>query len=323
MKNNLWYDVFVESLREKFPKKSTLIVELMNLLSLEREAVYRRLRKDVLFSFHEIATIAYAWNMSLDDIVHCAPGGDPAFKLKMLRCVEPTAKDLQIMQGFINTMALLADDPKAEYIEVCNVLPLVLLIKFPDIIKFYTLAWKYRYRGENNVDSLSQTKLSAKMMDLEEEHFRRLTNIPNTYFIWDAHIIHYLISDINYYASIYRITPEETKLLKKELHGFVNYMEDLSQKGSFPETNNKIHLYILNTNVDTGYACYYSQKLKASKIRTFIMNTTVSQDERLFNDQWNWLHLKKRASVQISGTDEKRRIDFFRQQRELVDTLPE
>jgi hypothetical protein len=34
-----------------------------------------------------------------------------------------------------------------------------------------------------------------------------------------------------------------------------------------------------------------------------------------------WMQLRKRTSVQLSGMDEKWRIDFFKKQRQIVDML--
>ncbi|MDR0863784.1 MAG: hypothetical protein LBO74_02475 [Candidatus Symbiothrix sp.] len=321
MRNNFWYDMFLETLNEKFPKKSQLTEALMDLLSLEREAIYRRLRKDVLFTVYEVATIARAWNISLDSLLNTSEE-NPAFQLELLRSVNPTDNDFRVMNNFVDSLLSLKQDPNAEYIEACNILPMVLLSGFPQLIKFYTFAWMYRYGGENSSCSFTQTVPSEKVMEWERIHYKNLVNIPHVQFIWDAKIFQYLINEIKYYASIYLITPEEEDLIKQDILAFLDYMEEVSRKGHFPETNNKVNLYISKTNIDTGYACYCSDKIKASKIRTFIMNVTVSRDSRLFNDQRKWLHLKKRAAIQISGADEKQRIDFFRQQRQLVDSLP-
>jgi hypothetical protein len=322
MDKDTWYDGFLETIEEQFPKKSQLTDALMNLLSLEREAVYRRLRKEVMFTVFEVATIAREWNISLDTAISSIPeGGDPAFRLKLLKCVNPTKRDLKMMKNFVESFSTLKDDPKAEYIEVCNMLPRALFSAFPQLAKYYTFTWMYRYGGDKISTSFSQLDISPKMRAFEIAHFEALIQVANVHFIWDAQMIHYLINELKYYISIYLITPEEIALIKRDIHAFLDYMEDVTIVGHFPNKNNKVYLYISRTNIDTGYACYCSDKIKASKIRTFVMNVTVSNDVRLFNDLRKWLHLKKRAAVQISATDEKQRIEFFKKQRELVDTI--
>jgi hypothetical protein len=58
MKNEIWYDHFMNVLSERYPKESELAQILMDLLNIEREATYRRLCKDVIFPMHEIVKIA-------------------------------------------------------------------------------------------------------------------------------------------------------------------------------------------------------------------------------------------------------------------------
>lgn len=320
MNKDIWYDSFMETLSKKFPKKSQLTKVLMDLLLLEREAVYRRLRKDVLFTVYEVVTIVRAWNISFDNIIN-APEENSAFQLKMLRSVNLTDKDFKIMESFVESLASLKGDLNTEYIEACNIVPLILCSEFPHIIKFYAFAWMHRYGGEKTACPFSQIVSSERMMELERIHFRGLINIANIHFIWDAQMIHYLINEISYYVSIYLITPGEANWIKQDILAFLDYMENVLIQGHFPGTNNKVHLYISRINIDTAYACYYSETLKVSKIRTFIMNVTVSKDHRLFNEQINWLRMSKRTAIQISGADEKQRIDFFRQQRKLVNSI--
>ena len=57
MSKDLIYEKFISAIREKMPHKATLTNALVDLLCIEREAVYRRMRGDVAFSFAEIAAI--------------------------------------------------------------------------------------------------------------------------------------------------------------------------------------------------------------------------------------------------------------------------
>jgi hypothetical protein len=52
MTHEVWYDNFMRALSEKYPKKAELAQTLSDLLFLEREAVYRRLRQDVTKKYY-------------------------------------------------------------------------------------------------------------------------------------------------------------------------------------------------------------------------------------------------------------------------------
>lgn len=69
MKKDLLYDTILNAIREKIPNRIILANTLAELLNIEKEAVYRRLRGEVAFSFVEIAAISSSLGISLDNIV--------------------------------------------------------------------------------------------------------------------------------------------------------------------------------------------------------------------------------------------------------------
>jgi hypothetical protein len=321
MQTDLWYDAFLEALCEKFPKKSDLTKALMHLLSIEQEAVYRRLRKDVLFSIYEVTKIAYAWDISVDDLIHKTSESTHSLKLKLLNFFNPSEIDLQEMENFVLSLEQLKGVPESEYMEVSNILPGSLFSGFPNLARFYLFKWRYRYGQEEESHPFSEVVQSDRLRNLELAHFDAIQQISDVYYIWDNKIIEYLINDIKYFVSIYLIIPEDVQVLKKEIHEFLDFMEDVSNRGNFPGTAGRVHLYISQTNIDTGYSYFSSETQKVSLIRTFIMNVASTTDEKVFDNLKAWINRKKKSSVKISSVDEKRRIDFFRKQRALVDGL--
>jgi hypothetical protein len=321
MKNDLWYDFFLKRLYEKYPKRSQLTEALVDLLSIEREAVYRRLRKDVLFSIYEVVKIAGAWNISLDNVINISTDGNFPLQMKGLQYVNPSKEDYETMESFVEVLNGASEVPESEYMEICNTIPSSLFSGFSQLAKFYTFEWAYNYGSKKNNYSFNQIASDERMRELEIAHHSAIKNIANVHYIWDKRIIEHLVDDIKYYASIYKVTPEEVHLLKDDIHAFLDYMEDITTKGYFPETNNSINLYISQTNVDTGYGYYSSNIRNLSMIRTFIMNVASSEEEKMFENLKSWIYRKKRSSVQISGVDEKRRIDFFMEQRRIANTL--
>jgi hypothetical protein len=321
MKNDMWYDLFLKTLYGRHPKRAQLTEALVDLLSLEREAVYRRLRKDVIFSIYEVVKIAGAWNISLDNIINMSTDGNYPLQMKLLKYVNPSKADYETIAYFVELLNSAGEAPESEYMEISNTLPNSLFSGFSQLAKFYTFKWLYNYGDEENTCTFGQITPNEKMRQLELAHHKGIKRIANVHYIWDKKIIVHLVDDIKYFASIYQITPEEIQRLKEEIHTFLDYMEDVTTKGYFPETNNNVNLYISQTNVDTGYAYYSSDVKKISMVRTFIRNIASSKDEKMFEKLKNWIHKKRRSSIQISGVAEKQRIDFFMEQRKITNTL--
>ena len=321
MDNNTWYDCFLEALYKKYPQKSQLTEALMDLLSIEREAVYRRLRNDVVFPANEIVKIASSWGISLDEILGIDSPRVQSFKLFMLQYTNPTKQELDSIQQAINFIDVFSTTPNAELMDVSNALPRSLITGFPLLVRYYIFKWVYQYDNEDNVLPFSQVVYFEKIRQMGLAYHEKIKKIPTVNYIWDFMLFDYLISDIKYFISIYLITEDEKQLLKNELYALLDYMSEVSSKGCFPETGNTVNLYISQINIDTNYNYFYSDTIKICRIRAFVSYELASSNEEMATNFRNWMNLKKRSSINISGVDERSRVEFFMRQRQLVDGL--
>lgn len=321
MKTDLWYDHFLDSLYEKYPQKSELIEALMDLLSIERESAYRRLRKEVIFPVQEVVKIAKNWNISIDALIGVKSSFSHPFRLQTLKYISPSKDDGKEMDAFIDFLNLFAASTDAEYMEVTNTLPRSLVVGFPLLSRYIIFKWMYQYGAEDDVYSFAQVIPSEKVRQIGNDYFAGIKKIANVNYIWDSKVFSYLINDIKYFTSIYLISEEDKEMIKNELFAFLDYMSEVSYKGCFPETGNQVNLYISQLNLDTNYSYFYSEEIKVSRIRTFIKHEMSSTDIGMAENFKKWMHLKKRSSVQISGVDEPKRIEFFMKQREIIENL--
>ncbi|GAB6012539.1 helix-turn-helix domain-containing protein [Viscerimonas tarda] len=319
--NNSWYDNFLDSLYERYPHKAQLTGALMDLLTIEREAVYRRLRKDVMFHFHEAIKIAKAWNISIDAITDVDTGYVHPFRLHTLKYINPSKEDIEAMSAFVDWLNRFVSFPDSEYMEVSNTLPRSLFIGFPQLMRYYIFKWMYQYGTESDIYPFARVIPSEEIHQIGISYGNSHKNMADVGYIWDPLIFNYLVNDINYFTSIYLITEEDKELLKKELLAFLDYLSDVSSRGCFPETGNRVNIYISQINIDTNYSYFYSKDTRISRIRTFIKHEMYSTDTGMTENIKKWLNLKKRASIQISGVDEPKRIEFFIKQRQLISEL--
>jgi hypothetical protein len=320
MENEIWYDHFIQLLYEKYPKKSQLVQALKDMLFIEREAAYRRLTKSVPFSFHEIVKLASTWNISLDRItsIHA---GKVLFQMQQMNYLDPSEDELKLLQQVVQGINYLKDSPDVEFMDICNKLPRQLLGGFEYLNQFYLFKWKYQYGNENEVPLFSQIIISEQKRQLTADYYQAIKRVPNTNFIWDSMIFNYLINDIRYFHSIYLITDEDKKLLKKDLYALLDYLLEVANKGCYPETQNKVNLYISQLNVDTNYSYVFTPEANICFVHVFEKFEIHTFEPEMVANFRSWMLLKKRTSTQISEVDEKSRIDFFTKQRQLVDKL--
>lgn len=320
MKDNAWYDVFIEKLYKKYPKRTQLLPEIMDLLHIERETVYRRLRKDVVFTAHEIAKLASTWNISLDNIMGIK-SGSISFQMQPMNYLYPTAQDIKNLHNMVQRLEHVETVSESEYMEVCNRLPRSLTAGFTNLYRFEIFKWAYQYYGERNNTLFSQTIIPEKVVKELEEYNRIIKNMSNTYFLWDDQIFSYLVRNIRYFHSIMLISDEDKELIKKDMLSLLDYMLAISNTGCYPETQNKVNLYISQLNIDTNYSYIYTEKLKICRVHVFGKYDIYAYDPEMVDNFKTWMLMKRRTSIQISEVDEKNRIEYFAEQRKLVESL--
>ena len=320
MESKTWHDIFLDALHKKFPNKMQLTKELMQLLELEREAVYRRLRKEVSFSTQEMAKIVTTWSISLDEISGIN-SEQFSFQMMPMNYLKPSKEEQSFMKDIIKSMLLFQKEPNAEIMDICNKIPHSLLAGFEYLNRFYFFKWKYLYGNDTTITPYSGVTFSKTEKRLMADYYNAIKHIPNSSFIWDHQIIEYLLSDIRYFHSIYMITDAEKALIKKDLYALLDYMFDVANKGCYPETQNKVNLYISQLNVETNYTYTLAPHANICFVIVFEVYEIFSFNDEMVSKFMSWMQLKKKTSIQISEVDAKSRIDFFKKQRKLVDNL--
>ena len=320
MENYLWYDIFIEMLHKKYPKKSDLLQALMDLLCIEREAVYRRLRQDVLFTVHEIAKICTAWNISLDAIIGTNSSQVP-FQMRRMNYVDPSEDELKFLRLVLQGILLIKNYPDTEFMDICNKLPRQIAAGYEYLNRFYLFKWIYQYGNEKEVISYSGTVISNEIAQLRIDYYEAIKQVPTSNFILDRNLFEILVSDIRYFYSIQLITDEEKDMIKKDLHNLLDYTLEVATFGCYPETKNKVNLYISELNIDANYSYAFSKDAEICFIHVFEKFDIYTYDREMAIKFKKWMQLKKRSSIQISIVDERSRIEYFVKQRQIVDEL--
>jgi hypothetical protein len=320
MKNNQVYDTLLDEIRKKIPQNSKLVNKLVDILYIEKEAIYRRLRREVPFTFQEIVTISKNLGISLDYILDIDTQKNRVFQLKLIEYMNPQEIDYSMIQDYVNIIQSSKSEHTTETGVVSNILPQTLYTGYKLITKFYIFKWHYHY-NYSQVKPFHETIVPEKISNLLSANYYESKNIRNTYYILDNQIIKNLINDIKYFNSIRLIKNEDIASIKEELIQFINYLETIATSGYFQETRNKVQIYISNINIDTNYTFLDTQNYKLSMIWTFILTFNISMDKKTFNTIKNWFWSIVRNSSIITVTGEKERILFFETQRKIIEEL--
>jgi hypothetical protein len=310
---------FIALLKERIPNH--LINRLMDILPLEKEAVYRRLRGNVPFSFFEIATLSAYLGLSLDPIVNTiSPYRSQLYQLHVRNYSEFTPVDLNMSLNYINAINMAAESPRSEFGIAANMLPLHISLLHLPIYRIYILKWRYQFgTAPRNLLSYSGIQVPEEEEETYSGYLEAVKRIKYTFFIWDSSFLTSLINDVNYFFSIRIINREEMDMLRQEMFNMLDTLEYYVNEGQFTETGNKVETYVSNLNFGTTYSYLCSDNLSISMSSAYSLGAFTSLEREACKEMKKWVAGLKKSSNLISGAALQDKIRFFDKQRDLLE----
>jgi len=311
----------IKLIERKLPEKANIAEVLMDILCMEKGAIYRRLRGDVPFSFYEVATIANKLDIAIYNLIYPDSVRIDRFELNIIEYTKMSESDYRKWDEYIGLMNLAKGDPSSELCESSNVLPMSMYSKYNSLTRFYLFKYSYLFSGTESRVSYHDLAISDRLFDVYQSYYHATKNYTHTIYIWDYMIFQYLVTDLNFFASINLITNEEILQIKADLLALVDDIEQIAIKGYFDETGNTVSFYVSEVNLDGDYSYLRCGGFDQSLVRAFILNAVISLEKSTFEKVENWINSFKKSSVLITKTGEIYRAEFLRTQRKIISEL--
>lgn len=309
----------VNAVKEKLPSKDNLANALMDILYIGKEAIYRRLRGEVPFTLAEAAVISRKLGISLDKMIGVSFRDNAVFDMNIVSSEKPFEAYYSILEKQVDLFRSVKEDETSEIGTSSNIIPQTLSLKYNMLSKFRLFKWMYQ--NENiKCKHFEEMEIPQKMVEKQKEYSDLVSHIHSVDYIWDNMIFSHLVNDIQYFCSIHLITDEDKDLLKKELFLLIDEMEELSARGK-SKAGNDVKIYISNINFEATYSYLDTSSTQLSLIRIYSINSITTQDQEMFRGLKEWIQSLKKFSTLISESGEMQRIQFFKQQREIISTL--
>lgn len=319
MKNHV-LDELTTIIKERIPKGQNLANYLTDALCLGKKAVYRRLRGEVAFTINEVALLSNKLGISIDQIIGNHFSNKVTFDLNLHSSANALESYYDIVNRYLQIFNYVKADDSTEVYTVSNVLPFTLYSSYKYLSKFHLCRWMYQNGQLKIPNSLSETKIDNRIIDIHRQLGDATRQCRKTYFIWDTNIFLTFIEEIKYFACLSLVSQDDIVHLKEELHHLLDSMEALSIKGEFSE-NKEIYIYLSNIHFEASYSYIEKHDFQISMIRVYSINLMDSQSPHICQMQRNWIQSMKRHSVLISGSGEAQRIPFLKKQHAIVDSL--
>lgn len=323
MLNKRIYDALIEVLRNKIPKKTQLADFIADVLSIEKETAYRRLRGASMFTFNEVVILSHKLNFSVDEIILNSTKAIPATNMMMKSYYEDNKVDADTLEkeSFL-FMRQFVEQPHSEFGAALRSIPYPLLFNYSEISRYYKFKYVQHANNPDGANLFSEIKLDKYALEEAEDNFLLFQNISHTIYIWDKKIIPIIVDDIKYFRSLGLMNDNDVKVLKSDLIRFVDDLEAIATKGIFENTGNKIDVYISDEDIDSTYTYCWSEQICLSTLITHISYMIMSYNNKSkCKEVRDWVTSMKLNSALISGTGGRERVLFFNQQRKSIANL--
>ncbi|MDR2037274.1 MAG: hypothetical protein LBQ60_05060 [Bacteroidales bacterium] len=317
MGKDILYERFVEAIKNKVPERGQLVNSLADILLIEKDAIYRRLRGEVLFTFAEITKISKKIGISLDHITGEDELKNYSFTLHLNNYENPDEEDYRMQEHYINMLDNMRGMPGSEVGAASNMIPTPLYIPYEYIYRFYLLKWMYQLGDRPK--KFSEIQIPQRQMEIGKRALAFVKNVSNTHWVMNENFLVLLINDINYFINIKYITEDEAKLLKKDISCFIDYLDEIATTGCF-ETGKKIFLYISSLNFESSYSYVESQNYFHTAISSFTLNDAISLNIEVLKKIKKWMKAIIQTSIMISESATRQRVLFFTKQRDIIAT---
>lgn len=318
MKNQL-NDEFLSAIRNNISDDINVASLLMDTLSMGKEAVYRRLRGDVPFTFEEVSKISSKLSISLDNIVNIRKSRHAFYDLDLniSELKNPLDHYCEKLENCIRIFQKMSQSKDSKARLAINSLPYMFYLAYPHIAKFRLYRWIYQMQRMPAITSYDEMEVPLRVSELEKKFATEHRYISRTVYIMDQNVFKSFIGDVNYFHKLNLLSDVDIRLIKNELIEMISELESIATTG-IQKTGTLVSIYLSNIDLESSYIHFEYEGCENSLLRVFSINIIDSQNPTICNIQKEWIDSLKRYSTLISESGEIQRIGFFNRQRDLA-----
>lgn len=319
MKTDFFHEALLKAIKNRLAEGENTAHVLMDILFLGKEAVYRRLRGEVPFTLAEAGSISKSLGISLDALIGTETGKSRPFQMNLIDYSHPTEIDFAMLQNYLDVLNMSSDDPYSEITVSANNLPQPFHFMHESLARFFLFKWAYHHE-KGTAKPYSEITISDRLKKIYQESIAGHKNIKTSCFIFDNLVMLYLVNDLKYFSSIQLITEDELKTIKQDILQLLDYLESLATTAKY-ENGNDVYLYVSNINFESTYTYLRVHNMRISFMDIFLLNGAASVDEGIYEHVKTWILSLRRLSTLISHSGELQRINFFKEQRKIIESL--
>ncbi len=314
---------FFEIIKDKLPSNLHLADIISQTLNISINSAYRRIRGEKELTMNEMVKLCLHFEISMDSVLNYQ-SENITFKYTPLdgSSMENYYSYMEDLSKILDSLAK-AKQKEMTFMALDIPLPHFTSPKYKELTLFKIYTW---FNGVNNlqityekfVDSLDKERL-FKYYDKIDKSYKL---IPSTE-IWTKNTIEPILHLLEYYYDLNYF--EDRKILAvivQQLHQLIEDIEKNAEKKYKDEANQiPFCIYISPLDLMNDFMVAKRDGANITSVKLYTINGLITSNQLFFNDVQKQAKNIISKSVSLSGTSERERFRFFRQQKNKVNSL--
>lgn len=312
-------DELIKILRRETPPKMHTVDVVMQILSMGKEAAYRRLRGEIPFTLEEAAIICNNFKVSMDTI-----SGRPIdkvydFKLDAMFSKDPMQEYYSMLHEMREGVKIISMDPNSHSYRAYRTLPAEFFYRYDSLSKVYIYIVLYQlYLGEVP-SKLRDVYIQNKVFQMQRETAEAMQDINATMII-DKNIFSDFIGIVKYFIDMGLFVESEIKMIRQELLQMLDDLERCASTG-YSLKGKQLDMYISSISFDATYSYIEGAGVKSCSTSLYCIDHLSCSNEKVTENHKLWIKSLIRFSTQISVSGELQRTVYFSNQRQAVEQM--
>lgn len=308
----------IKAFQTFFPRTKDLVNYLMDVLDMELEPVYQRIRSQIPFSFEEVCKIAIDLDLSIDKLIGLKDGTIAYFDLELYRAtdLEGLFKEIFISNAEMLYMLRMANSPLIY--SVLNRLPFCYTLQEETMCKYYFYKACYRAQKEKATISFKDFKVPEEILEQCRRHMNEYDMISGKIIIiMDENLLLYMIREMEHFYKIGLLSDTDMDELQQTLTRVADQMEYTIRSGT-NRGGAEIRTYLSTIDIEPSYM--YTEYDNKTWVQFWSPSSEmVRTSNPVFTARKKaWIESLLECTTLITHCNEKLQSSFFARQREHI-----
>ena len=320
-------ELLFEKIIQQHSQKSDALDNIRKLLSIGKDALYRRLRGETGLSPDELRILALHYNISIDELIF--QNTSNAF-VSYNAFEGETQTFLEFTSNLNGMLRQVSEQSKGELLNASDEMPIFQLMRFPKLFAFKLYVWGVNTWQFNHLQKIPfKTNLvSPEVLKIAKENVKLYESL-DTIELWDLGVMEKTLNQIETCALVDQFAnPKDALVLCDQLSELFQHLRKEAKAGyKFPirksSKRGEFHLYN-NEMSSTGNT--FLIKSAQTKYLVFAYcppNFFRSHDRRLCDYTEEWFENIITRSTAISGAGARSRNQYFNRLEKKIAKMKE